>query len=69
MKIAAVNALVELTRESVPEIILEKYKLDSLEFGKNYIIPTPFDPRLKEKVSYAVAQAAIDSGVARLMTK
>ena len=65
MKIAAVNALVELTREPIPHSVLEKYKLDSLEFSKNYIIPIPFDPRLKEKVSSAVAQAAIDSGVAR----
>ncbi|MFK5985435.1 MAG: malic enzyme-like NAD(P)-binding protein [Pseudomonadota bacterium] len=65
MKIAAVHALVNLAREPIPASVLEKYNLDSLAFGKDYIIPTPFDPRLKEKVSQAVAQAAIKSGVAK----
>ncbi len=67
MKIAAVNALVELTRDPVPPSVLEKYHLKSLSFGKDYIIPTPFDPRLNKKVSSAVAQAAISSGVSKFI--
>lgn len=65
MEIAAVHALTAIAKEPVPQEVLDSYGLESLEFGKNYIIPTPFDPRLKEQVSGAVAQAAIDSGVAR----
>jgi len=63
MMIAAVEALVELAQEPVPQQVLDIYKTDTLTFGKNYIIPTPFDPRLKKRVSSAVAQAAITSGV------
>jgi malate dehydrogenase (oxaloacetate-decarboxylating)(NADP+) len=58
MQIAAARALAELAREPVPEAVLKAYKLDSLSFGKDYIIPKPFDARLMEKVSGAVAQAA-----------
>ena len=65
MQIACVNALSELTHEPVPEEVLKAYKLDSLAFGHDYIIPKPLDPRLRERVSTAVAQAAIDSGVAK----
>jgi len=65
MKVAAVHALAQLAREPVPQPVLEAYGLSSLVFGKDYIIPTPFDPRLKEAVSSAVAKAAIASGVAR----
>jgi malate dehydrogenase (oxaloacetate-decarboxylating)(NADP+) len=65
MQIAAVHALVALTREPVPSEVLKAYGLDKLEFGRNYIIPKPFDPRLRDFVPSAVAQAAIDSGVAR----
>ena len=65
MQIACVNALSELTHEPVPDEVLKAYGLDSLEFGIDYIIPKPLDPRLKNRVSTAVAQAAIDSGVAK----
>ncbi|MDG1287663.1 MAG: NADP-dependent malic enzyme [Rickettsiales bacterium] len=65
MKIAAANALAQLAREDVPEEVLSAYQGKKLEFGKNYIIPTPFDPRLITTIPVAVAQAAMDSGVAR----
>ena len=64
MKIAAVKALSLLAREPVTEEVLKAYQLDSLEFGKEYIIPTPFDTRLMQYVPPAVAQAAVDSGAA-----
>jgi malate dehydrogenase (oxaloacetate-decarboxylating)(NADP+) len=63
---AAVYALAELAREPVPAEVLTAYNLDSLTFGKHYIIPTPFDPRLRERVPMAVSRAAVESGVARL---
>jgi malate dehydrogenase (oxaloacetate-decarboxylating)(NADP+) len=65
MEIAAVRALARLARAPVPQQVLQAYKKDSLYFGSEYIIPTPFDPRLKEYISIAVAKAAVDSGVAR----
>ena len=49
----------------MPDEVLKAYGVDSLEFGIDYIIPKPLDPRLKNRVSTAVAQAAIDSGVAK----
>jgi malate dehydrogenase (oxaloacetate-decarboxylating)(NADP+) len=58
MKVAAAMALSELAREPVPAEVLSAYQLTSLSFGKEYIIPKPFDPRLLEKVSTAVAKAA-----------
>ena len=64
MQIAAVEALRTIAREPVPKEVLQAYELDKLEFGPDYIIPKPFDPRLRERVPAAVAQAAIDSGVA-----
>jgi malate dehydrogenase (oxaloacetate-decarboxylating)(NADP+) len=64
---AAVTALAELAREPVPQNVLEAYGLESLEFGKEYIIPKPFDLRLRERVPAAVAQAAKASGVARIV--
>jgi len=66
MKVAAVNAIAELAREEVPEQVLEACGCDSLSFGKDYIIPKPMDPRLLTHVSKAVAQAAVDSGVAAM---
>ena len=66
MKIAAVRALCELAKEPVPQEIVEACGLDSLEFGKDYIIPKPIDSRLLSKLAPAVAKAAVDSGVARL---
>ena len=60
MQIAAVHALAELAREAVPADVLAAYKLNELSFGKSYIIPKPFDPRLLSRVSSAVEQAASD---------
>ena len=65
MEIAAVHALKDLARREVPRSVLEAYGLERLQFGPNYIIPTPLDPRLMETVPPAIAKAAIDSGVAR----
>jgi malate dehydrogenase (oxaloacetate-decarboxylating)(NADP+) len=65
MQIAAVDGLRALARQPVLPEILEAYRKDHLEFGPDYIIPTPFDPRLMEFVPPAVARAAVDSGVAR----
>ncbi|WP_421823676.1 NADP-dependent malic enzyme [Flagellimonas oceanensis] len=66
MKMAAVRALADLTREPVPEQVNIAYDATRLAFGKDYIIPKPFDPRLIAKIPPAVAKAAMDSGVARL---
>ena len=66
MKIAAVKSLADLTHEPVPQEVLDAYGVDTLEFSRDYIIPKPFDPRLQAFVPKAVAQAAKDSGVARL---
>ncbi|MBA4048804.1 MAG: NADP-dependent malic enzyme [Sphingomonas sp.] len=63
MKIAAANALAELARQQVPEEVAQAYGVQH-SFGPDYIIPAPFDPRLMEIVPAAVAQAAMDSGVA-----
>jgi malate dehydrogenase (oxaloacetate-decarboxylating)(NADP+) len=65
MKIAAANALAELARETVPEEVAAAYGGTTHSFGTDYIIPAPFDPRLMEVVSSAVAKAAMDSGVAQ----
>lgn len=62
---AGVVALRDLAHEPVPTAVLEAYQLDSLDFGPEYIIPKPFDPRLIETVAPAIARAAVDSGVAR----
>jgi len=64
MKMAAVHAIAELARESVPESVNEAYGTKNILFGKDYIIPKPLDPRLILTVAPAVAKAAIDSGVA-----
>lgn len=64
MKMAAAKALAQLAREPVPREVLKAYNKESLKFGRDYIIPTPFDPRLIRVVSMAVAKAAMDSGVA-----
>lgn len=65
MKLAAVKALAALAKEPVPDIVNVAYNDHSLQYGPNYIIPKPMDPRLLVTVSMAVAQAAINSGVAR----
>ncbi len=64
MKMAAVKALADLAKESVPEQVNIAYGVTSLSFGRNYIIPKPFDPRLISNVPLAVAKAAMKSGVA-----
>ncbi|NLR39255.1 NADP-dependent malic enzyme [Novosphingobium sp. ERW19] len=64
MKIAAAEAIAKLAREPVPEEVAAAYGINHT-FGLDYIIPAPFDPRLMEVVSSAVAQAAMDSGVAQ----
>ena len=65
MKIAAANALAELAREDVPDDVAAAYQGARPRFGREYIIPAPFDPRLISIVPAAVAKAAMDSGVAR----
>ena len=65
MKIATVKALAELAREPVPESVLDAYSLVELEYGPDYILPKPMDPRLMPVIAPAVARAAVESGVAR----
>ncbi len=64
MKIACAQALAELAREDVPDEVAMAYGL-KLKFGRDYIIPTPFDPRLIHMIPPAVARAGMDTGVAR----
>jgi len=66
MKVAAAKALARLAQEPVPADVAALYPNEKLEFGTGYIIPKPFDRRLFVEVSYAVAEAAVKSGVARL---
>ncbi|MFC3122173.1 malic enzyme-like NAD(P)-binding protein [Agaribacter flavus] len=66
MKVAAVEALRSVSKEVVPQEVLHASNTDSLEFGKDYIIPKPMDPRLRQRIASAVAMAAIDSGVAQV---
>ncbi|MEE9352631.1 MAG: malic enzyme-like NAD(P)-binding protein, partial [Thiotrichaceae bacterium] len=65
MQMAAVHALAELAHKPVPKSVLKAYELDSLEFGVDYIIPKPLDPRLKDTIPQAISKAAIESNVAR----
>ena len=65
MKLAAVRAIANLAKQPVPDIVNEAYYVNNFTFGPNYFIPKPVDPRLITEVSIAVAQAAMDSGVAR----
>ena len=65
MKMAAVKALAELTREPVPEQVNIAYGETRLTFGKDYIIPKPFDPRLISEIPPAIAKAAMESGIAK----
>ncbi len=66
MKIAAVKAIAGLAKKPVDAEVCKAYGVDKLEFGKEYFIPKPFDARLLEEVSCAVAKAAMESGVARV---
>ena len=65
MKIAAVRSLADLAKEDVPDSVLRAYGKEMLEYGPNYIIPKPFDPRVLTWEALAVAKAAVESGVAR----
>jgi malate dehydrogenase (oxaloacetate-decarboxylating)(NADP+) len=66
MQLAAVRALAELAREDVPDSVLKAYGLEHLRFGRDYLIPKPFDYRVLLRVPPAVARAAMESGVARV---
>lgn len=66
MKVAAVDAIRSIAREPVSQEVLDASNIDALEFGREYIIPKPMDPRLCQRVATAVAQAAIQTGVAGL---
>jgi len=65
MKMAASPALAKLAKEDVPEVVLKAYGVNSMSFGKEYLIPKPFDPRVLTWEAPAVAKAACDTGVAR----
>lgn len=65
MKMAAVNAIADLAKQPVPDVVNDVYHVNNLTFGPSYFIPKPVDPRLITEVSAAVAKAAMDSGVAR----
>ena len=65
MKLAATRALAALAKEDVPDSVLRAYGVDRLEFGREYIIPKPFDPRVLIWEASAVAQAAMETGVAQ----
>ena len=65
MKIAAAEALAALAKEPVPAEVYSAYNVDKLEYGFDYIIPKPLDPRILTRITPAVAKAAMDTGVAR----
>ena len=65
MKIAATHALARLAKEDVPDEVARAYGVDSFKFGRDYIIPKPFDPRVLTWEASAVAKGAMDTGVAR----
>jgi len=66
MKIAAVHALKDLAKLPVPNSVLQAYQIDSLSYGRDYIIPKPFDPRLIDIIPKAIFEAAVSSGVSCL---
>lgn len=66
MKVAAVEAIRQLAQEPVPDTVLQAAGVDSLTFGRDYIIPKPIDPRLCQRVARAVAEAAVESGAAKI---
>lgn len=65
MKIAAAYAIAKIAKETIPEEVIRAYPNANMQYGPNYIIPSPFDPRLLPIVSSAVAKAAMDTGVAK----
>ncbi|HLP16009.1 MAG TPA: NADP-dependent malic enzyme [Bacteroidota bacterium] len=66
MKVAAVRALAQLAKEDVPDAVIRAYGGAEIKFGREYIIPKPFDARVLTRVAPAVAKAAMDTGVARI---
>ncbi|MCK7459817.1 malic enzyme-like NAD(P)-binding protein [Idiomarina aminovorans] len=66
MKVAAVEAIRQLAKESVPDSVLTAAGVQELKFGRDYIIPKPIDPRLCQRVARAVAEAAVKSGTAKI---
>jgi malate dehydrogenase (oxaloacetate-decarboxylating)(NADP+) len=64
MKLAAVKALAELAKEPVPDLVFKAYGTDKIEFGPEYLIPKPLDPRLITTIAPAVARAAMETGMA-----
>jgi malate dehydrogenase (oxaloacetate-decarboxylating)(NADP+) len=67
MKLAAVRAIADLAKEDVPDVVNRAYKTDqTYQFGRDYLIPKPVDPRVLLRVAPAVAQAAMETGVARV---
>jgi len=67
MKMAATRALAQLAKQKVPEMVISAYGGEDFSFGKDYIIPKPFDPRVLWNVAPAVAKAAIETGVAKII--
>ncbi|TAH25522.1 MAG: NADP-dependent malic enzyme [Cytophagales bacterium] len=65
MKLAAVHAIANLAKETIPDIVSKAYGDDKINFGRQYLIPKPLDPRLITTISPAVAKAAMDSGIAK----
>jgi malate dehydrogenase (oxaloacetate-decarboxylating)(NADP+) len=65
MKLAAVHAIATLAKEPVPDIVNKAYNVEKMNFGREYLIPKPLDPRLITTISPAVAKAAMDSGIAK----
>lgn len=65
MKLAAVHALAQMAKEPVPDMVTKAYGTDKLQFGRDYLIPKPLDPRLITTIAPAVAKAAMDSGMAK----
>jgi malate dehydrogenase (oxaloacetate-decarboxylating)(NADP+) len=65
MKIAASYAIAGLAKEPAPDCVLKAYSLAELKFGKDYVVPKPFDPRIVSRVAPAVARAAMQTDVAR----
>ena len=66
MKLAAAEALAQMTREEVPQLVKSAFPDRDFKYGREYVIPTPFDPRLITTLPVAVAKAAIASGVAKI---
>ena len=66
MKMAAAKAIAALAKEEVPYVVKEAIPGREFHFGREYVVPTPFDPRLMERICCAVAKAASESGVAKI---